>query len=157
MKMTVDGHKASKGYLYYYFTSPEAIQRIINFTSSSGVPHINLTILGNFKVPVPPVKTQQAIASILSAHDDLIENNRRRIQLLEQAARLLYQEWFVRLRFPGHEHLKIKEGVPEGWEQKKMEDTCETIGGGTPSTAKPEYWEGGDITWVIPSDVTKND
>ena len=56
--------------------------------------------------------------SILSAYDDLIENNRRRIQLLEQAARLLYKEWFVRLRFPGHEHVKIINGIPEGWERK---------------------------------------
>ena len=57
------------------------------------------------------------IADILSAYDDLIENNRRRMELLEEAARLLYQEWFVRLRFPGHEHVKIKDGVPEGWER----------------------------------------
>ena len=61
--------------------------------------------------------TQKQIADILSAYDDLIENNRRRIQLLEQSARLLYKEWFVRLRFPGHEHVKIKNGVPEGWEK----------------------------------------
>jgi type I restriction enzyme S subunit len=53
--------------------------------------------------------------------------------LLEQAARLLYKEWFVHLRFPGHEHVKIKDGVPEGWEKKKITDVCETIGGGTPS------------------------
>jgi type I restriction enzyme, S subunit len=100
---------------------------------------------------------QGKIASILSAYDDLIENNRRRMQLLEQAARLLYQEWFVRLRFPGHEHVKIKDGVPGGWEEKKIEDTCETIGGGTPSTSNPGYWEGRDVTWVIPTDVTRND
>jgi type I restriction enzyme, S subunit len=122
MKMTVDEDKACKEYLYYYFTSPEAVQRIINYTSSSGVPHINLTILRNFEVPVPPVWTQRAIASILSSYDDLIENNRRRMQLLEQTARLLYQEWFVRLRFPGHEHVKIKDGVPEGWERKAVPD-----------------------------------
>ena len=60
---------------------------------------------------------QKRIADILSAYDDLIENNRRRIQLLEQAARLLYKEWFVHLRFPGHEHVKITDGVPEGWER----------------------------------------
>ena len=120
MKMTVDEDKACKEYLYYYFTSTEAVQRIINFTSSSGVPHINLTILRNFEVPIPPVRTQRAISSILSAYDDLIENNRRRMQLLEQAARLLYKEWFVRLRFPGHEHVKIKDGVPEGWERKPL-------------------------------------
>ena len=61
---------------------------------------------------------QDRIASILSAYDDLIENNRRRIALLEQAARLLYREWFVHLRFPGHEHVRIEDGVPEGWERK---------------------------------------
>ena len=59
-----------------------------------------------------------AIAEILSAYDDLIENNRRRIALLEEAARMLYREWFVRLRFPGHEHVKIIDGVPEGWERR---------------------------------------
>ena len=57
---------------------------------------------------------------VLSTYDDLIENNRRRIQLLEQASRLLYQEWFVHLRFPGHEHVKIADGVPEGWEKKPL-------------------------------------
>jgi type I restriction enzyme S subunit len=115
MKLTVDDTKADKLFLYYYFSSREAIQRIISFTSSSGVPHINLTVLRNFEVPVPPLGIQQVIAATLSAYDDMIENNRRRIQLLEAAARLLYQEWFVHLRFPGHEHVKIIDGVPEGW------------------------------------------
>ena len=64
------------------------------------------------------------IVDILSAYDDLIENNRRRIQLLEQAARLLYKEWFVHLRFPGHEHTQIIDGVPEGWEKKVLGDVC---------------------------------
>jgi type I restriction enzyme S subunit len=65
---------------------------------------------------------QQRIGYILSAYDDLIENNRRRIQLLERAARLLYKEWFVHLRFPGHEHVIITDGVPEGWEKKPLFD-----------------------------------
>ncbi len=164
MKLTVNEKKADRLFLYYYFSSRETVERILSFTSSSGVPHINLTVLRNFEVPVPPLSTQRRIASILSAYDDLIENNRRRIQLLEQAARLLYKEWFVHLRFPGHEHVKIKacpghrsgDGMPEGWEKKKFSDVCETIGGGTPSTKVPDYWDG-DITWVVPSDVTKND
>ena len=62
------------------------------------------------------------IADILSAYDDLIENNRRRMALLEEAARQLYREWFVRLRFPGHEHVKIIDGVPEGWERQTLGD-----------------------------------
>jgi type I restriction enzyme S subunit len=68
--------------------------------------------------------TQHRIASILSAYDDLIENNRRRMELLEQAARLLYQEWFVRLRFPGHEHTRITHGIPEAWERKPLAVLC---------------------------------
>ncbi len=75
-----------------------------------------------FTFNCPSIKTQLRIASILSAYDDLIENNRRRIQLLEQAARLLYKEWFVHLRFPGHEHTKITNGIPAGWEKKTLGD-----------------------------------
>jgi len=71
-------------------------------------------------VPNFSVKQQNHIASVLSAYDDLIENNRRRIALLEEAARLLYREWFVRFRFPGYEHVKIVDGIPDGWEVKKV-------------------------------------
>ena len=120
MKLTVDAAKADRLFLYYFFSSREATERIMSFVSSSGVPHINLTVLRNFEVPVPPPEEQRKIARILSAYDDLIENNRRRIQLLEQAARLLYKEWFVHLRFPGHEHTQIIDGVPEGWEKKPL-------------------------------------
>jgi type I restriction enzyme S subunit len=70
------------------------------------------------EIPLPPRPAQQRIGSILSAYDDLIENNRRRMTLLEEAARQLYREWFVRLRFPGHEHTPITNGVPEGWDRK---------------------------------------
>ena len=69
---------------------------------------------------------QKNIADILSAYDDLIENNRRRIALLEEAARLLYREWFVHLRFPGHEHVKITDGLPEGWGRRTLGDVAET-------------------------------
>ena len=67
---------------------------------------------------------QRKIAEILSAYDDLIENNRRRIALLEEAARLLYREWFVHLRFPGHEHVKVIDGLPEGWERRSLVEAC---------------------------------
>ena len=69
---------------------------------------------------------QRKIADILSAYDDLIENNRRRIALLEEAARLLYREWFVHLRFPGHEHVKITDGLPVGWGWRTLGDIAET-------------------------------
>jgi len=77
---------------------------------------------------------QDRIASILSAYDDLIENNRRRIQLLEQAARLLYREWFVYLRFPGHEHVSITDGVPEGWEKKPLSEIADITMGQSPKS-----------------------
>ena len=72
-------------------------------------------------VDVPPRAKQEALVATLSAYDDQIENNRRRMALLEEAARLLYREWFVRLRFPGHEHTRIMDGVPEGWERTSFE------------------------------------
>jgi len=78
--------------------------------------------------------TQRRIASILSAYDDLIENNRRRIQLLEQAARLLYKEWFVHFRFPGHEHTKIINDLPEGWEKKRLCDISDITMGQSPKS-----------------------
>jgi len=71
------------------------------------------------------VTSQQRVAAILSAYDDLITNNRRRIQLQEESARLLYREWFVRLRFPGHEHAKIRDGIPEGWKKAPLAELAE--------------------------------
>ncbi|MBL7180114.1 MAG: restriction endonuclease subunit S [Desulfobacterales bacterium] len=99
------------------------LKSILTGTSSdkAAVPGVNRNDLHARKVTVTRDRSQQrAIASILSAYDDLIENNRRRIQLLEQSARLLYKEWFVHLRFPGHEHVKITDGVPEGWKKKPL-------------------------------------
>ena len=153
MKLTVDKAKANGLFLYYFFSSREATERILSYVSSSGVPHINLTVMRNFEVPVPPIETQRGIARTLSAYDDLIENNRRRIQLLEQAARLLYKEWFVHLRFPGHEYARIIDGVPDGWEKKTAFEVMDVLSGGTPKTTNPSFWEG-DIPFFTPKDVT---
>ena len=126
------------------------------FNGGASVPTLNRNVLDPLPVKIPKRTTQDRIASILSSYDDLIENNRRRIHLLERAARLLYKEWFIHRRFPGHEHTPIINGVPEGWERKTIADVCATVGGGTPSTKVSEYWDG-DVTWVVHSDVTKND
>lgn len=91
-----------------------------NYNSGGAVPSLNRNLLDNIKVNVPPLPIQKKIASILSVYDDLIENNLRRIELLEKAARELYKEWFVRFKFPGHEKVKFKDGLPEGWERKKL-------------------------------------
>ena len=76
--------------------------------------------------------------------------------MLEDAARLLYLEWFVHFRFPGHEHIDVTSGLPVGWKQQTLSDVCDTVGGGTPKTYKPEYWRDGDIPWYTPTDVTRN-
>jgi type I restriction enzyme S subunit len=96
-------------------------------SDKAAVPGVNRNVLHEIKVRCPDTKVQERIADILSAYDDLIENNRRRMALLEDAARQLYREWFVRLRFPGHEHIRITNGVPEGWEPKSLGDMCEEV------------------------------
>ncbi|RBP86965.1 type I restriction enzyme S subunit [Rhodobacter sp. 140A] len=96
--------------------------RSIGLGGGAAQPIINKSTFSAVRVRVPDLPTQQRIAGILSAYDDLIENNRRRIGLLEQAARLLYREWFVHLRFPGHETAKIVDGLPEGWSRCVVED-----------------------------------
>ena len=89
--------------------------------------------MDNFKIGVPDVDVQKRIVHLLSSYDDLIQNNRRRIALLERAAREIYREWFVRLRFPGHEDTKIIDGVPEGWEKKPLGDVLTALeSGGRP-------------------------
>ncbi len=104
--------------------------------------------LSTIKFLVPPLQTQKRIASILSAYDDLIENNKKQIKLLEEAAQRLYKEWFVDLRFPGHESVKIVDGVPEGWSGKRIKDIADTMSGGTPSRSHEEYYARGEILWL---------
>lgn len=91
-------------------------------SEKAAVPGVDRNVLHELKVKAPELVCQLRIASILSAYDNLIENNRRRITLLEESTRLLYREWFVYLRFPGHEHVKVVDGVPEGWERMSLED-----------------------------------
>ena len=123
----------------------------------STVKGITLDILKSIEISLPPLIVQRRIADILSAYDDLIDNNQKQIKLLEEAAMRLYKEWFVKLRFPGHENTKIVDGVPEGWEKLYIEDVCQTVGGGTPSTKVPSYYNNGTIPWVTPTDITRND
>jgi type I restriction enzyme S subunit len=138
MKLTVDETRADPWFIYYYFRHPGTVQTIKNHALTSGVPHINLGILKSFQMPLPPLETQNSLVEVLSAYDDLIENNRRRIQLLEESARLLYKEWFVHLRFPGHEHVKMVDGVPEGWKKLSIKDCCQKISYGYTASSSEE-------------------
>lgn len=114
-------------YLLYYFLSHEW-RKVIESNTISGatVDRIPIERFPEFPVKLPPLRMQRNVADFLCAYDDLIENNRRRMALLEDAARQLYREWFVRLRFPGHEHTRITNGVPEGWRQKTIGE-CLTL------------------------------
>ena len=108
--------------------------------------------LSTIKFPCPPIEIQNSIATILSRYDSLIENYQKQIKLLEEAAQRLYKEWFVDLHFPGHENTKIVDGVPEGWEKKKVREIGKVITGKTPSTAKKEYY-GGQIPFITIPDM----
>ena len=100
----------------------------------STMPNLNQGILSSVPVVLPPRDRQERIVDVLSAYDDQIENNRRRIRLLEQAARMLYEEWFVRLRFPGHEGTTVTNGVPDGWETKPLIELSSMTMGQSPKS-----------------------
>ena len=108
----------------YYLTSLLNHLNIAGFITGAAQPKLSQQNLRLIPVKLPHYENQQAIASILSAYDEAMENNRRRMGLLERAVRLLYEEWFVRLRFPGHEHTPITHGLPQGWERKPLNAIC---------------------------------
>lgn len=133
----LDSNKCSREYIYYYLNRPDVVQTANKIQSQSAQPNINLRQIGELKIQLPDIQTQRRIADILSAYDDLIENNQKQISLLEEAAQRLYKEWFVDLRFPGCEHTRIIDGVPEGWEKATINSIAEYING---YAFKPSDW-----------------
>lgn len=113
-----------QGFLRCLISSAYFSNYIQPIVTGVNVPHISGKQIGDFKIPVLPLATQQKIAAILSAYDDLIANNQRRITLLERLAEDIYREWFVRLRFPGYNQIKIERGVPQKWAQRRFGDFC---------------------------------
>jgi type I restriction enzyme, S subunit len=137
---TADPAKADTRFVKYLF---DGVLKIKYRAFTQGVAQDNLSQekLLSIKFPVPEHRVQRRIANILSAYDDLIENNRRRIGLLEEAVRLLYREWFVHFRFPGHEHVKTIDGIPEGWERLSASGAFDI----NPTTARSDE---GTLTYV---------
>ena len=117
IRVRVDEDRLRPRFIYYWLKSHFGRGTIRAIVTGTNVKGIRGSVLKDVLILCPPTETQDIIVQNLRAYDDLIENNRRRIQLLEESARLLYREWFVRLRFPGHEHVKIIDGVPERWEE----------------------------------------
>lgn len=153
----VDQSRHDNRFVYYLLR--EVTPRIRAKASGAATPIINKSSFSDVEVYVPPLPTQQKIAAVLSAYDDLIENNLRRIKLLEEMAQALYREWFVHFRYPGHEHVPLVDSplgpIPQGWEVKPIGEVIETLGGGTPSSKNEEYWDG-DVIWYSPTDLTSS-
>ena len=121
-------------FLAYVLQSHDVQGRLRGMGFGATVEHIKVGDAENLLIPCPPIDVQRHIGSTLATYDNLIENNRRRMALLEESARLLYREWFVRLRFPGHEHTRVTDGVPQGWERKTLAElTCFLKRGITPA------------------------
>lgn len=129
-------------------------------SAAAAVPGVNRNHLHELPVRVPDIAAQQRIAAVLAAFDELIEINDRRIELLEDLARSLYREWFVRFRFPGHEQSRMTMSdhgeMPDDWTAGTVIDFLYVVGGGTPSKREARYWDGGMIDWYTPSDLTRS-
>ncbi len=110
---------------FVYYMLKKNKELLENHATGATFKELSGSRLKEIEFPLPPLPTQKRIADILSTYDDLIENNNRRISLLEQSARHLYKEWFVRFKFPGHEKVKVVDGVPEGWERKTLGEVCD--------------------------------
>jgi len=146
-------------FLYYWLVSPQGKAELQKCTIGSSQSAFTIVLLKGMEIELPSLSIQQRIASILSAYDELIENNQRRIRILEEMARSLYREWFVQFRYPGHEsvpHVNSPLGqIPQGWEAKTVADAFAISGGGTPSRKEAEFWVSGTIQWYSPSDLTR--
>lgn len=135
-------------FLFYSVNTPDFFKQAENAANGAAQKLIPLSRLKQLKIQVPPFATQKKIADILSAYDNLIENNQKQIKLLEEAAQRLYKQWFIDLRYPGHETTKIVDGIPQGWSITKIQDVCDNIGaGGTPSRSQKAFWQDGNIDW----------
>lgn len=144
------------GFIYWLLRTSTYQEYIAASASGATVRHTSPAKIYSYKFKAPKDKSiQTKIASILSVYDDLIENNLRRIKLLEETARITYEEWFVRFTVNGKK-LKVKEKMPAGWRVDKIGAVCNASGGGTPAKANAEYWDGGKITWFSPTDLSKS-
>lgn len=138
-----DSNYVHSKYLYYY------LKKVKIEGSGSAQPQITIPFFSRHKIVIPKdVEYQKKVADILSTYDNLIENNNKRIKLLEQMAENLYKEWFVRFRFPGYEDVEFEDGMPKNWVKDKIRTYYETTSGGTPKRSNSDYFESGNIPWL---------
>ena len=122
LKVVLDESKCYPKFIYYQLRSEHIGRWLEKVSIGATMPSLNTGLLSGIEMVLPPIEIQKQIAGILSVYDDLIENNQKQIKLLEEAAQRLYKEWFVDLRFPGHENTKIVDGVPEGWSRGLLKE-----------------------------------
>jgi len=177
MKLTCDRTQVEPLYLFYFFRSEQGQHELLKNASTVGTPGIGqpLATLKSIYVPLPPLPEQKAIAHILGTLDDKIELNRRMNETLEAMARALFKSWFVDFDpvrakaegrppagmdadtaalFPEGFEDSVLGAVPRGWEVEPIGDVVSCVGGGTPSTAEPKFWEGGTHHWTTPKDFS---
>ena len=138
-----DRERVDSDFLCYYLLAPRQQGLLLAGETGATAGHVNMRDIRRLDIgPLPSLDRQKTLGQTLSAYDDLIENNRRRIALLEAAARVLYREWFVYFRFPGHEYVKIVDGIPEGWARRTLVELAEVVMGQSPKSQF--YNEAGD-------------
>jgi len=155
-----DASKVVPRYLHFMMLGPEwrstVTARII---SGSTVDRVPIKTFPAFPISIPSLRAQQAVVATLGSIDDLIENNRRRIEVLEKMAQTIYREWFVHFRYPGHEDVGFVNSslgpIPEGWAVRSVADLCSRIqSGGTPRRSEPSFWTDGTVDWYKTGDLT---
>ena len=134
-----NGEIVDARFLYQILKSEYYRPYFKQYCTGNAQPQLPIKNFSQIYLNVPDIKTQHRIADILSVYDDLIENNQRQIKLLEEAAQRLYKEWFVNLRFPGHENTKIVDGVPEGWQWCKVRDVADINSSALPKNYKEDF------------------
>ena len=120
LRVRIDKSKAIPLFVYYWLATSRMIGYLEGMNNGGAVPLLNLGIIRKVPIPVPPLVIQTKICEIISNYNDQIENNNQRIKLLEEAAHLIFREWFVYYRFPGHDKVKLVDSVPEVWKREKL-------------------------------------
>ena len=160
IRMRIESEQLLPRYVSYCLLTPEHKLWMSNHCSHGAtMASLNQDIIKLIPITIYDTSTQEKIIEVLSKYDNLIENNNRRVAILEEMAQRLYREWFVHFRFPGHERVELVDSelgmIPKGWLSGKISDIGTVVGGGTPSTKHEEYFTKKGIPWLTPRDFSK--